>query len=206
MGPGRLDPSTGRVATEQQPFRILMVCTANICRSPLAEHLLRRALESRGERLHAPEFVVRSAGTHGWDGSEMDAAAAEQLRRLGGDPTGFLARTLDPGDCEEADLVLTATLPHRAAVLQQVPQALKRTFTLLEFAHLVAHVDEVRQAAGDPHGLVTRAATARGAAQLETYDVVDPYGAAPDVHRETADLVREAVRTIAAALTERTAY
>jgi len=204
VGPGRLSPDTGHDAPERQPFRILIVCTANICRSPLAEHLLRRALEAGGEQPHASDFVVRSAGTHGWDGSEMDAAAAEELRRLGSDPTGFLARTLAPPDCEAADLILTATLAHRAAVLQEVPQALRRTFTLLELAHLVEHIENVRAAAGDPAELVSRAAAARGAAELEMYDVLDPYGAAPEFHRETADLIHAAVRAVASALIGKT--
>ncbi len=204
MGPGQLKAGAGLELPQRERFGILIVCTANICRSPLAEHLLRLALEADRDQPDRSEFVVRSAGTQGWDGSEMDAAAAEELRRLGGDPTGFLAKSLSPCDCEAADLILTATLAHRVAVLQEVPQALKRTFTLLEFAHLVSRLDEVREATGETHQLVSRAAATRGAAELDAYDVLDPYGAAPDFHRKTAELVDDAVRSIAAALTGRT--
>lgn len=201
MDPGQLGPGAGRETSARQQFRILIVCTANICRSPLAEHLLRRALEAGVDLPHLPDFVVCSAGTRGWDGSEMDAAAAEELRRLGGDPTGFLARSLSPSDCEATDLILTATVAHRSAVLRELPRALRRTFTLLEFAHLVSHVELVSEAAGHPQEAVSRAATARGAARLDLYDVMDPYGAPPEVHRETADLVDNAIRTVAGALT-----
>ena len=162
MGPGRLSPDTGHDVPERQPFRILIVCTANICRSPLAERLLWRALDDPTEAGSTPQFVVSSAGTQGWDGSPMDPCVADELRRLGGDPTGFLAKSLQPTYCERADLILTATLAHRATVLQEVPQALKRTFTLLEFAHLVEHIEHVRAAEGDPAELVSRAAAARG--------------------------------------------
>jgi len=205
VGPGRLSPSPGQDVSARQQFRVLIVCTANICRSPLAEHLLRRALESGVAEPPTTEVVVRSAGTQGWDGAQMDPSAAAELRRLGGDPTGFVAKSLQPTYCETADLILTATLAHRATVLQEVPQALKRTFTLLEFAHLVEHIEHVRAAEGDPAELVTRAAAARGAAELEMYDVLDPYGAAPEFHRETADVIDGAVGTIATVLTGRTA-
>lgn len=203
MGPGQLSSSADGDVSKRQQFRVLMVCTANICRSPLAEHLLRRAVEDDVAGSPTPEVVVRSAGTQGWDGAEMDPAAAAQLQRLGGDPTGFLATSLQTTYCEAADLILTATLAHRATVLQEVPQALKRTFTLLEFAHLVEHNEHVRSAAGDPRELVSRAAAARGAAELELYDVPDPYGANAGFHTETANLVDQAVRAIATSFTSR---
>ena len=76
-------------------FSILYVCTGNICRSPLAERLLTMRLDAAlGQR--SSVFGVTSAGTHGWDGSEMDPAAASQLIRLGGDPAGFTGRQLTP--------------------------------------------------------------------------------------------------------------
>ena len=86
----------------------------------------------------------------------MDASAAAQLRRLGGDPDGFTGRALQDEYVERADLVLTATTLHRVAVLRAVPQALRRTFTLLEFAHLVEAVPTVRAQWGRPVDLVDR--------------------------------------------------
>lgn len=110
------------------PFRILIVCTANIRRSPMAEYLLRMALHQGGR------IEVTSAGTRGFDNAPMDPPAAAQLRRLGGDPIGFRSRPLTDQLCEQADLILTAMRAHRSAVLERVPRALRRTFTLLEFA------------------------------------------------------------------------
>lgn len=204
MGTGELTPNRERDVAARRQFCVLNVCTANICRSPLAERLLWRALDDATEAGSPLQFVVLSAGTQGWDGSPMDPCVADELRRLGGDPTGFLAKSLQPTYCETADLILTATLAHRATVLQEVPQALKRTFTLLELAHLVEHIETVRAAQGDPVELVSRAAAARGAAELEMYDVLDPYGATPEFHRETADLVHDAVRAVATALIGKT--
>ncbi len=106
----------------------------------------------------------------------MDASAAAQLRRLGGDPDGFTGRALQDEYVARADLVLTATTLHRVAVLREVPQALRRTFTLLEFAHLVEAVPAVRAQWGRPADLVAAASAARGSATLTEYDVEDPYG------------------------------
>jgi protein-tyrosine phosphatase len=183
-------------------FRVLVVCTANICRSPMAEHLLRNALAARRGEATSPDagIDVSSAGVRGWDGAEMDPPAAAELRRLGGDPSGFRARSFTAALGERAELILTATTEHRRMVLEEVPQALRRTFTLREFAHLVTEVEQVAAAAGDPPQLIGRAAVHRGAARLDAYDLGDPYGQAAEVHRATADEVFQLCSTVAAAL------
>jgi protein-tyrosine phosphatase len=184
--------------TNGQPFRILAVCTANICRSTMVEYLLRNAVTSPDG---TTDFEVSSAGMRGWDGAPMDAFAAAELRRLGGDPSYFLSRSFTPAMGERADLILAATADHRRLVLQELPHALRRTFTLLEFAYLVSEVPAVREGAPSPAELVSRAAAHRGAASIDTYDLADPYGQPAQVHRETAEIVRDAVAVIAEALT-----
>lgn len=183
-------------------FTILVVCTANICRSPLAEHMLRNALAVSSARSPSrlPSFAVSSAGVRGWSGAEMDPAAAAELRRLGGDPSDFRARDLSAVDLAGVDLILTATAEHRSYVLQDSPRALRRTFTILELAHLVTEVEAVRQTAGDPRGLVEAAGAARGAATLTSYDIADPYGQPPELFRRSALQTAEAVTMIAGAL------
>lgn len=130
----------------------------------------------------------------------MDPFAAAELLRLGGDSGRFRTRRLTVADLD-ADLVLTATLEHRREVLTERPAALRRTFTLLEFAHLVTHVPSVRAHRGSPRALVRTASDARSAATLEEYDIVDPVGRPVKVHRRVADAVAGAVREVAAALT-----
>jgi low molecular weight protein-tyrosine phosphatase len=187
--------------TSDRPFDILIVCTANICRSPLAEHLLRAALAQESED-SLPRFRVSSAGIRGWVGAEMNASAAVELRRLGGDPTGFRSRDLTVAHCESADLILAAASEHRAFVLQECPRALKRTFTLLEFAHLASDVESVRRAAGNPTEVVGAASAARSSSSLADYDVMDPYGRSPQVYRAVADVIATAVVEVARALAQ----
>lgn len=179
-------------------FGVLIVCTANICRSPMAQYLLRMALLHR-DPMAGARFAVRSAGTRGWDEAPMDTAAAAELRRLGGDPAAFRSRPLDDAQCRAADLVLTATREHRTAVLHRVPRALRRTFTILEFADLAPRA----AAAGSAADVVAWAAAARASATLDDYDVPDPYRGSPEEHRGVADLIESATTAIASALLRR---
>lgn len=173
------------------PFRILIVCTANICRSPMAEHLLRMALDQDSR------IEVTSAGTRGFDNAPMDPPAAAQLRRLGGDPTGFRSRPLTDQMCELADLILAATRGHRSAVLARVPRALRRTFTLPEFAAAISTLRREQPEALELPGIVRSAALARGRIAVKNYDVADPYGGPVETHRAVAETIRAAAQTIA---------
>jgi protein-tyrosine phosphatase len=170
--------------TRGRRFAVLAVCTANICRSPMMEILLRA-------RLDRQRFEVASAGVRGWDRQPMDSMAAMELRRLGHTSDTFRSHPVDSYLVESADLILTATREHRSEVLVTNPRALRRTFTLLEFATLSGLVD-----AGEPEALVSQAALRRSLAPADV-DVSDPYRRGPDVHRSTADQIDAAVATIA---------
>ena len=156
-----------------------MVCTGNICRSPFIERML---------RVSAPgSIVVTSAGTEALVGESMDPAVADLLRRHGGDPEGFVARQLTAEMVAEADLVLTATRAHRAAVASLQPRALGYGFTLGDFSDLAVGVDvdiRIDTRADHPAGswvshVAKVVADRRGVVpprSAEQVDIVDPYG------------------------------
>lgn len=171
----------------QQRFAVLAVCTANICRSPLMEILLKAQLDSA-------RFEVASAGIRGWDRQPMDSMAAMEAKRLGHSAEGFRSHPIGSYLIDSADLILTATRAHRSDVLAMTPQALRRSFTLVEFAALTELVD-----AADPVELVAQAAQRRSLAPAHA-DIGDPYRRGPEVHRATADQIAAAVNTIAAKL------
>lgn len=164
-------------------FAILAVCTANICRSPMIEALLRAQLD--GDR-----FEVASAGVQGWDRQPMDAMAAMELLRLGHSNTTFRSHAIDSYLVDSADLILTATRGHRSEVLGMNPRALRRTFTVAEFAALTGIVE-----GSDPRTLVAEAGRQRSKGPSEI-DIGDPYRRSPEVHRAVADQIDAAVRTI----------
>jgi protein-tyrosine phosphatase len=164
-------------------FRVLHVCTGNICRSPLAEHLMRDGLHKR-LGADADRFVVESAGTWGHTGSPMETYALSTLRTYDVDGSAFAARELVAEHVVAADLVLGATREHRAAAVVLHPRAAARTFTLREFARLAAAVDGAALPAGDPveraRALVLAVAANRGLVPPQRPgddDVDDPYQA-----------------------------
>src|SRR5690349_22070016 len=109
-------------------FRLLFVCHANECRSPMAERLARRMFADRFGAA-ASELRIISAGTHARTGRPMRSEAAKVLTYFGADPTGFASRPLGPGFIEGADLILTATREQRALCVTRVPDAIGNTFT-----------------------------------------------------------------------------
>jgi protein-tyrosine-phosphatase len=91
---------------------ILLVCTGNICRSPLAAALMRRALTERG----ADGIEVSSAGTGAWDGAPASEGAYLVALEQGLDLSGHRARLLTRDLVEQSDLILTMARHHRARV------------------------------------------------------------------------------------------
>ena len=162
-------------------FRVLHVCTGNICRSPLGEHLMREGLRARlGDGADA--FVVESAGTWGHTGAPMEPFALSTLASYGYDGSAFTARELVAEHVAGADLVLGATREHRAAAVLLQPRAARKTFTLREFDRLLSAVDPASLPTGDrverAHAIVAAAAANRGLVRPERPDdddVTDPY-------------------------------
>jgi protein-tyrosine phosphatase len=163
-------------------FRVLVVCTGNICRSPMAEHLLRAGLRERlGDE--AEQFAVASAGTFGLTDRPMEPFALDTLRdRHGIDGSAFRAQPLVDTLVSGADLVLCATREHRAAAVTLHPQAARRSFTIREFDRLLSVVDPATLPQGDrvarAQAVVTAAAAQRGLVRPPKPaddDIVDPY-------------------------------
>jgi protein-tyrosine phosphatase len=123
-------------------FAILFVCHANLCRSPMAEFLARRALDD-AFGWQARSVVVASAGTHAYAGSPMHPGSATVLAEAGADGVSFVSRRVDARVLAGADLVLTAGRVQRSACAELAPEVLGRTFTLLQFARLVTAVPPV---------------------------------------------------------------
>ena len=165
---------------------------------PMAEYLLRKSLANRDA--DAAVFELASAGTHVDDGAEMDPRTVQQLVRLNVSPNGFRYHTVTAHDLDDADLILTATRAQRSMLLERLPTALRRSFTLLEFAQTAQLVRSCQTDIGAPKDLVRLSAVARGSVPVPEYDVADPVGGSVRVHRRNADVTLEAVQAISGAL------
>ena len=109
-----------RAATET----VLVVCTANQCRSPLSAAFLRRALD--GSRV-----AVLDAGT-GESGYPVTDETLTAASRRGVDLSDHVSTRIDPALVDAADLVLTMERAHVRAIVVDHPDAWAKTFTLKE--------------------------------------------------------------------------
>ena len=177
------------------PYAILCVCTGNVCRSPAAERLLAARLGTG--------VTVASAGTLGLVGRVIEPPMAAQLAALGLEDVGFTARRLTAADVSQADLVLGMTREHRAEAVEMAPAAVRRAFTLLEFARLLSQIqpDELTgTSAADRLRMAVPLAAARRqmvVGPVDADDVVDPYRLAEEVYDQSFSAIRIAVDTIA---------
>lgn len=108
---------------------VLFVCTGNICRSPVAEFLLRDALTGA---VHP--FSVSSAGTAGVSGHPMDSRSVSYLRSLNIDGSEFRARRLNSALLRNASLIVGFQQQHVDACLTMFPGAMSRCFLLTQLA------------------------------------------------------------------------
>lgn len=167
-------------------FTVLYVCTGNICRSPMAELLLRAWADPRAE------VQVHSAGMQALVGHPIDRGSASALGQLGIDPGQHRARQFEPRMAVDANLILTAEREHRDKIMTEVPSCFRRAFTMKEFVRLAPHVGS-----GDASSVVAEAAVSRplaGPVPPEEDNLPDPYRQAIKAARTIAQEVTEAVQ------------
>lgn len=142
-------------------IQILIVCTGNTCRSPMAAYFLRHLLEDEKDR-EDMEVLVESAGVFALEGIPAAEHAVKVLAAEGIDLSGHRAKQLLREDVLEADLILTMTEKHKEMIIREVSEVEDKVFTLGEFS--------------DCEGLT---------------DISDPFGGTEDIYRQTfAELKR----------------
>ncbi len=95
-------------------MRILMVCLGNICRSPLAEGILKRKAAERGL-----DWFVDSAGTGFWHSGEVpDSRSIDTARQFGIDITDQRARQFKPADLDTFDRIFVMDTQNLRDVLR----------------------------------------------------------------------------------------
>jgi protein-tyrosine phosphatase len=173
---------------------ILVVCTGNVCRSPMAEGFLRAAL---GSRLGDAAPDVTSAGTAGWEGAGAMVESIRAAGERGVDIERHLARVIGAGMVEDAELIVCMAGEHRDAIARAWPEHGGKTFTIKELVRLL----EYAPAAGPIPARVAAAAAARNGSAPAAEDVRDPLGDPIDGYREIADELQDLSERLAVALT-----
>jgi protein-tyrosine phosphatase len=178
---------------------ILVVCTGNVCRSPIAEAILRSTLR---ERLGESAPSVASAGTSGWAGSLAEEGSIVAAAERGFQLSAHRGRRLHERDLSDAALVIAMSGEHRDHIEDLHPGAAARTFTLKELVRLIERLPSREhpstERAVDPHAtlrdLVGRADERRRAGDFGNpadEGIIDPLGMPLATYRAVAAELEE---------------
>ena len=105
---------------------IVFICTGNICRSPMAEAILKKKLAD----LQRPEILVSSMGTHGVDGMGASSFAKKICEDEGFDLSNHSSRPLIPEILIKSKLILTMENVHNEYIYSFFPIVKDKTFLL----------------------------------------------------------------------------
>jgi protein-tyrosine-phosphatase len=122
---------------------VLFVCTGNVCRSPMAEALFRRATSGRGE------FRALSAGLGAMNDQPPTPHSVQAMRELGMDISTQRSRALTAELVRQADYIFGMTHSHVDTIVLLYPQAADKTFLLREFDETL---ETFEKDIGDPIG------------------------------------------------------
>jgi protein-tyrosine-phosphatase len=182
---------------------ILLVCTGNTCRSPMAEAMLVDLARRAGKPLE-----VRSAGVAAMEGYPVSPHAAETLRRRNL-PVPGTSRTLSVKEIAWADFILAMTGSHKRVIVQRYPAAAGKTFTLKEFAlqgeaamDTVAEAErlisewQLRHSMGQNLDAAERHKLRELQREMPDFDIMDPFGGPLQMYENCAEEIGAALRLV----------
>lgn len=143
--------------------KILFVCTGNTCRSSMAEAIANHLIKQKGLE---DKFTFISAGTCAPDGCPASENALEAVKAYNIDLSYHKAKRVSQDLVNQAELILTMTLGHKAMLKAQFPASMDKLYTLYEYL-------------GD-----------------KSRDVEDPFGGSLAVYQECAAELKSAIEAL----------
>lgn len=144
----------------------MFICTGNICRSAMAEAMLKKMLKDQNRT----DIEVCSSGIYADTGESSTQDATEVMEEYQIDLKEHRATNIKESQIEKMDLILCATMSHKIAVLQAYPELKEKVYTMKEYAGL--------------------------AKEKENYDIADPWGYNIHVYRKCANEIEECLKQI----------
>lgn len=135
--------------SRNKPVSVLFVCTGNICRSPLAEYLLRDYAARQGK---GGLISVSSAGTHAWEGNAATGEARAAGRKWGLNLAGHRAREVRRSIVDGADIILAMTRAHHEWLVRAFPKKENAVYLALLFPRRLDENSPVAFDVPDPIG------------------------------------------------------
>jgi protein-tyrosine-phosphatase len=116
-------------------MKIMFICTGNICRSAMAEAMMKKMLEEKKKE----NIEVYSCGTDAENGDRSTYNAIYVMKRYDIDLTKHMATNILNSDIKNMDLILCATMSHKRTVLNYYPELEGKVYTMKEYAELDNH-------------------------------------------------------------------
>ncbi|OXN00719.1 arsenate reductase/protein-tyrosine-phosphatase family protein [Bifidobacterium vansinderenii] len=181
---------------------IVTFCTGNICRSPMAEYLMRHELHRRG--ISDDTIRLASAGTLRLDSRPIDPQCRALLAKDGIDASTHRSTPLTPDIAEQADLFLCFEERHIERLTMDAPAASRKTFLITDFANIC---DMLRERGDLPKATPEESlSTIRMNAPLlrpmlpEPEEIDDPYQLDPEDYERAHTMIKQSVNSIVSAL------
>lgn len=113
-------------------MKIMYICTGNICRSAMAEGMLKKELQDK----NIENVKVYSCGIYAITGDYATYNAIEAANKYNVDISNHRATNIKDSNIKEMDLILCATESHKQSVVFLYPELKDRVYTMKEYAKL----------------------------------------------------------------------
>ena len=124
--------------------KILVVCTGNACRSPMAEGFLKKSLKSEDG------FEIVSVGITAVSGFQPTKEAIEAMKEEGIDISSYASKPFTNNVAQSADIILVMSEVHKNFILHNIPDLRNKVFLYKEFADIPDQDKSIMDPIGQP--------------------------------------------------------